>query len=350
MSTLHVVEVGGEGGVYQHVLGAAEHGTYRQWKRVVLHTSKDAEVYPEIAGLEFHRCMRWQRRGPRFVRRIATVAWALGVLLPHLAWESLTSRADWEVQGQFGRGFYVFFVLVPRLVRRRVTFSPHNSFLRHGGIWEAPILRAATALATKTIVYVRSESSRFPSAKAIEQRALWQYAPSPDAELDEKWLRKLKSGRPLVLFTGQLRNDKNPLLLIEAVNLLEISVNLVFAGQDKGAARAIRMAPLDSRHDRFVEDRFLDLNEMVTLIDLCDVVVCPYQIASQSGIVALANQLGSPVVVSSAGGLGEQSTLTFDLGEEQSENLALVLREVLAKGGFPMDTGVAGHARGTNVA
>lgn len=324
------MEVGGEGGVYQHVLGAAEHGVYGSWNNVTLHTSRDAEVYPEIPGLTYHKCMRWQRRGSHLFRRTATMAWVLLVLVPHIFWATVTSRADWEVQGQFGRGLYFLFVFIPRLVGRRVSFSPHNSFLRHGGLWEAPILRAATALATSTVVYVQSEDSRFPAATAIEQRVLWQYAPSPDKELTEIWRARFKHDRPLVLFAGQLRNDKNPLLVIDALNILEDPVTVLFAGQDKGAAKSIRMASLASRHDRVVEERYLDLKELVTLIDMSDVVVCPYEIASQSGIVALANQLKRPVVVSSAGGLGEQSTLTFELGDGQRKHLALLLQKVLS--------------------
>lgn len=330
MSTLHVVEVGGEGGVYQHVLGAAEHGVYKSWNRVIVHTAQDAETCPQIDGLEYHKCMRWQRRGPRLLRQISTVAWMLFVMLPHLAWDAWCTRSDWEIQGQFGRGFYILFIIIPRLSGRRVVFSPHNSFLRHGGWWEAPILTASTRLATKTVVYVPSEASNFASSREIEQRVLWQYAPQPDEKIAAAWRKRLVGDRFTILFAGQLRHDKNPLLLIEAINRLETPVNLVFAGQDKGAASAIRNSFLSGHHLRYVEERYLDLVELVTLIDLCDILVCPYQIASQSGVVALANQLDRQVVVSSAGGLREQSRLTFDLGENQTDNLASVLRNSIA--------------------
>lgn len=329
LSTLNIVEVGGEGGVYQHVLGAAEFGSYRSWERIVLHTSRDAEIYPAISGLEFHKCMRWQRSGPRWLRRILTSLWVACILLPHLAWEAWNTRSDWEIQGQFGRGLYFLFILVPAVAKRRVVFAPHNSFLRHGGLWEAPILTLATSVATKTVVYVQSERSRFPSARKIEQRMLWQYAPSPDPAYTAGWQRRLHPDRSTILFAGQLRHDKNPLLLIEAVNTLDIPVNLVFAGQDKGAGAVIREAFLDARHARIVDDRFLDLKELVSLIALCDIVVCPYQLASQSGVVALANQLGRAVVVSSAGGLGDQSPLKFDLGDDQIVNLASVIGRAL---------------------
>lgn len=330
MKTLHIVEPGGEGGVYQHVLGAAEHGTYSEWDRIVLHTSMDAEISPAIPGLEYHKCMRWQRRGPRGLRRVLTIFWTCAVLLPHLAWEAWSKRDDWEVQGQFGRGIYLLFIFVPWALRRRVVFSPHNSFQRSGAAWEDGVLQYATRMAAATIVYVSSEAFRFPAASKIELRVLWQYVPTTAGETRYDWYKKLSGARPVVLFAGQLRSDKNPLLLVDAVNKLGFSVNLVFAGQDKGAASEILGANLDGRHERFVESRYLDLAELVSLIKFSDVVVCPYRVASQSGVVALANQLGRPVIVSSAGGLGEQSPLTFDLGADQSEQLASRLSQVLA--------------------
>ncbi|UKA57994.1 glycosyltransferase [Arthrobacter sp. FW306-2-2C-D06B] len=187
-------------------------------------------------------------------------------------------------------------------------------------------------MATATIVYVTSEASRFPEAPKIERRVLWQYVPTAQEETSGGWHEKLSGGEPVVLFAGQLRSDKNPLLLVEAVNKLDFSINLVFAGEDKGAASEILAANLDGRHRRLVEPRYLDLAELVSLIKLSDVVVCPYRVASQSGIVALANQLGRSVIVSSAGGLGEQSPLTFELGADQSEQLAVRLKAVLASG------------------
>lgn len=331
MATLNIVEVGGEGGVYQHVLGAAKHGTYAPWDTVILHTSRDAESCPDIPGLEYHRCMRWQRSGPRGWRRLITVFWALFVLLPHFFWTSWSRRGDWEIQGQFGRGLYILFVLIPKLARRRTWFAPHNSFLRHGGFWEAPILRITTSAATTTIVYVSSEATRFPAARAIEHRVLWQYAPEADKELLEAWRLRLAGQMPVVLFAGQLRIDKNPLLLLDAVNRLAFPVFLIFAGQNKGAAELIREASLHPQHRLVVEDRYLDLAELVGVMQVADVVVCPYQVASQSGIVALATQLGRPVIVSSAGGLSEQSSWSFELGENQSEQLACALDDILMK-------------------
>lgn len=332
MRTLNIIEVGGEGGVYQHVLGAAKNGVYSPWSRVVLHTSRDAEGYPDIPGFEYHRCMRWQRSGPRSLRRLVTALWVLFVLLPHLLFASWYRAADWEVQGQFGRGLYIFFVLIPRLTHRRTWFAPHNSFQRYGGHWEAPVLRLATSTADTTVVYVPSEAARFPAARAIELRALWQYAPKPDNKLLEAWQRRLSKDTPVVLFAGQLRTDKNPLLLVDAVNRLEFPITLLFAGQDKGAADLIHKAYLHPRHRLVLEDRYLELQELVAAMQIADVVVCPYQVASQSGVVALAAQLGRPVIVSSAGGLAEQSPWSFQLGPDQVDELAQALKNSLLPG------------------
>lgn len=331
LRSLHVVELGGQGGVFQHVLGAAENGVYESWDRVVLHTACDAEAFPSIPGFRYHRCLRWQRSGSRAVRRSMTAAWTIGIFIPHLILTALTRRDEWEVQGQFGRGLYYLFILIPRMLGLPVTFVPHNSFVRDARWWEGLLLRSAFRLATRVVIFVPSEAARFPAAVDLELRQLWQYAPSPSASTLASWRQRLGSGRPTIVFVGQLRQDKNPLLLIDAVNLLRTQVNLVFAGADKGAGSAIDDAHIDHKHKLILEKRFLALEEIVGLIQLSDVVVCPYAVASQSGVVALANQLGRPAVVSSAGGLREQSPWTFELGEAQTEDLAKLLCQFLGQ-------------------
>jgi glycosyltransferase involved in cell wall biosynthesis len=53
-------------------------------------------------------------------------------------------------------------------------------------------------------------------------------------------------------------------------------------------------------------DRWLEDNELISLIKHSDVVVLPYVEASQSGIIPLATSLRRPVVITPVGGLSEQ--------------------------------------------
>ena len=53
-------------------------------------------------------------------------------------------------------------------------------------------------------------------------------------------------------------------------------------------------------------NRWIDDDEVVTLLSNVDIVVLPYIEASQSGVIPLAFSLGKPVIVTDVGGLSEQ--------------------------------------------
>jgi hypothetical protein len=54
---------------------------------------------------------------------------------------------------------------------------------------------------------------------------------------------------------------------------------------------------------------YLDTEDFVALIAAADVVVTPYAVASQSGVLAVAQRLGTPSAALDIGGLGEQATV-----------------------------------------
>lgn len=109
---------------------------------------------------------------------------------------------------------------------------------------------------------------------------------------------------PLALLAGQVRADKNPDLFVSAINHLD-GWRGAIVGEDLGAGsdidklvRATR-APVATAYD------YIDLDHFVALIAAADVVVAPYQVASQSGVVAIASRLGVPTAVTPTGGLCE---------------------------------------------
>ncbi|MGP6204416.1 glycosyltransferase [Microbacterium sp. F2] len=119
-------------------------------------------------------------------------------------------------------------------------------------------------------------------------------------------------GEEVVAMIGQLRLDKNPLLLLRSAAAISPRVSLVYAGEDKGAAKAVYESADANSQSVVLIDSYLPLESLVSLVSICDVVVCPYEIASQSGVLALAGQLGVPTVASRVGGLAEQASHTFD--------------------------------------
>ncbi|MCD1144953.1 glycosyltransferase [Kocuria sp. LUK] len=329
---LHIVEPGGRGGVYQHVLGAIQNGTYDKYSEVVIHTAKDAELTPAFENVAYCHCMRYQRMGPRGLRAVASLFWVLAFMLPHLFVSMLRRPGEWEVQGLFGKGIYTIFVIIPKLGGHKTTFVPHNSFSRNNSKMEIELMRWALRLASRVVVFVDAEINKFDNVRILERRRLWQYLLKVDPATIEEWKERVgASGRPVVAFIGQLREDKNPELLLEAASSISNPLTLVFAGQDKGAVQSIRNFALASHHERIVIDSYLDSVDFQALIMVSTVVVCPYEVASQSGVLALATQLGTPVIASNVGGLSEQADVVFEVGgKDAAAALASALNSFLS--------------------
>lgn len=55
-----------------------------------------------------------------------------------------------------------------------------------------------------------------------------------------------------------------------------------------------------------INNRWLTTNEMTTEAQACDVIVLPYLVATQSGVISLALAFGKPVIATRVGGLPEQ--------------------------------------------
>lgn len=328
---LHIVEPGGQGGVYQHVLGAIQNAQYSQFEAIVVHTAKDAEATPYLHAVRYCHCMRYQRKGPRPLRASVSLGWSLLCLLPHLGICIVRSKAHWEIQGLFGKFIYAWIVFVCILLRRDVTFVPHNSFSRSGDTLEKWAMDFSASIASRVVIFVDSEKHNFPTARSITKRTLWQYVAALSAATVQQWDRRLGPDfRPRLLFIGQLRMDKNPTMLIDAANEIDSPLTLVFAGQDKGAGHSIASWPLRSLHDRVMIKDYLSIEDFQALMSVSDILVCPYSIASQSGVVALARQLDKTVVASNTGGLAEQTPYVFEIADDDAHlNLAAVLVELL---------------------
>lgn len=119
---------------------------------------------------------------------------------------------------------------------------------------------------------------------------------------------------PLVLMAGHVRPYKGADVLVEAWkrrrgNGPAARATLVLAGECylRGPARRRLLSAVRSDPSIVFVDRYVDDVELVRLLSICQALVLPYRHASQSGMLALATELGVPCVVSDAGSLGEQA-------------------------------------------
>jgi glycosyltransferase involved in cell wall biosynthesis len=199
-------------------------------------------------------------------------------------------------------------LVAPRLHAAGIPFVPFiHDALPHPGdpgwLWDWRLEReldaatAAIALSDSVATALRARRPHLP----VHRLPLGAHLP---AELLQA-APPSSSGMRFLLF-GRMRAYKGLDLLRDAWPLLrarypEATLRVVGEGDPEALAPGLGALPGVT-----LEPRWLTEAEIPPLIAAADVVVLPYREASQSGIVALAQALGVPVVATPIGGLAEQ--------------------------------------------
>jgi glycosyltransferase involved in cell wall biosynthesis len=132
----------------------------------------------------------------------------------------------------------------------------------------------------------------------------------------------------VLLFAGQIRPDKRLDLAIEASAQVGRDNVLAVVGEDRGdLERCRRLAEERGVEVSWTPD-YVPLDEFVAALAAADVVLCPYDRASQSGVLAVTRKVGTPSVGTAVGGLAELATATVPPGDAAA--LAAAVNEVLA--------------------
>ena len=345
--TVDLVELDGRGGPYQHAVAVAEE-VERSGVHVVLHTARDAELVPG-AGVEVCRCMDWLRdAGHGRPARVA--ARFLAVTVPHL----LRGHGVLHVQGPFKASLLAALLAGARLRGRRVVFSPHNTFSRRGGALDARLVRLCARLAHATIVFSDADARTVACWGATPfVSPLLQHLPPVDPARVAAWRSSWGRG-PVVLFAGQIRSDKRLDVVIEASRLWTRPGRLAIVGKDLGDAQRCRELAARVGADPAWAVDYFELDAFAAAVAAADVVVCPYSRASQSGVLAVAGQLGVPTVASDVGGLRELATAVVPR-DVDATGLARSVDEVLATAAAraaqdPVAATVEAHRRAYEVA
>jgi glycosyltransferase involved in cell wall biosynthesis len=111
---------------------------------------------------------------------------------------------------------------------------------------------------------------------------------------------------PEVLMFGVNRANKGLAVLVEALGLLPHPPRLALAGETAAAERASTSALLSSLDDVRWIDRYVDERELLALTSTATAFVLPYLgFEAQSGVLHLAIETATPVVVSDSGDMAE---------------------------------------------
>ncbi len=325
-----MMEPGGRGGVYQHTLAIADL-LAGDGRRVVVHSATDAEFAPTSARL--CRCVSWERNmgGGRWrATRIATRY--LLKTVPHLA-RGVGRHDVLHLQGRFKPGFFLLQAGIARARGTRVILSPHNMFARDGTRVARLALRADLRSAHAVIVFSAEDVHRARSLGApATQSTLVMHMETLNPELVTDWRVRWRTStnEKVVLFAGQLRRDKRLDRVIEAVALLSHEGwRLAVVGEDKGDATAMRDLALARSLNVSWHVGYWSADEFIAAIAAADIVCCPYEIASQSAILAMARVAGTTSVATATGGLAELADYTV-VGDEP-ESLARCIAAALPR-------------------
>lgn len=331
---IHIVEAGGRGGVYQHSVAVAE-ALARHGEQVVLHTADDAELLP---GPEVRvcRCVRWYGDSRSPLRRVRILAHWLRRTLPHLA-RAVRRSEVFHFQGEFKPPIVSLLLSTQKLGGKRVVQSRHNTFSRSDRRLDDALFRLDLRVLDALIVFSEQDAGRIEElgARAFVS-PLAQYSPPVDEEAVTRWRERWSAnGAPVVLFAGQIRADKRLDLAIEASALIESEHRLAVVGEDKGDLERCRELAARLGVPVSWTTEYVPLADFVAILAAADVIVCPYERASQSGILALARKVGARTVASDVGGLGELATIAVPPGEPA--RLAAAIEEALAMAPVPDD-------------
>jgi len=110
-----------------------------------------------------------------------------------------------------------------------------------------------------------------------------------------------------LLFFGFIRDYKGLDLLIKSLDFLSEDYQLIIAGESYGSfvkyQELINESPLKNNINVF--EQYINDDMVSLLFSAADVLVLPYKSATQSGVVAMAYQLETPVIATDVGALGK---------------------------------------------
>lgn len=110
-----------------------------------------------------------------------------------------------------------------------------------------------------------------------------------------------------LLFFGLIRDYKGLDLLIQAMNQLDDSYQLLIGGESYGSFDKYNALIKAARHPENIKvfNRYIHDNEVPFFFSAADVCILPYKSATQSGITSIAYHFEVPLIATNTGGLSE---------------------------------------------
>ncbi len=203
--------------------------------------------------------------------------------------------------------------LVRLFSRQRIVFICHNLLPHERHFADRLLTRFALVSAHRVVCHaehLREQALRWMPNKDIVVSPHPVYDQFRISGLTQSDARvRLGVSGNVLLFFGYVRAYKGLRHLIEALPMVlsELDVTLIVAGEFYDARQPYleQIERLGIESKVMLVDRYVSNDEVEVYFAACDLVVCPYVQASQSGIVPIAYGFSKPVVCTDVGGLPE---------------------------------------------
>jgi len=196
--------------------------------------------------------------------------------------------------------------------RCKVIALVHNAIPHEPHLYDKPLaslfFKQCSGFAVMSQKVVDDICILYPKAQCmVSPHPLYnQFGKSIDA-LQAKKKLQIDLTKKTILFFGLIRDYKGLDLLIEAVNQLDNSYQLIIAGEsygnfDKYTAQILATCN-PGKYKVF--NRYISDVEVPTFFSAADVCILPYRSATQSGITSIAYNFDLPLIATNTGGLSE---------------------------------------------
>ncbi len=147
-----------------------------------------------------------------------------------------------------------------------------------------------------------------PDAKYIRvNHPVYNHFPAPIAREVAQSTLKLDPAKKTILFFGFIRDYKGLDLLIQAMNVLDDTYQLLIAGEVYGSFDKYQELIDNSvaKNRIALYNKYIGDDDVAVYFSASDVCVLPYKSATQSGITSISNHYNLPIIATNVGGLKE---------------------------------------------
>lgn len=193
--------------------------------------------------------------------------------------------------------------LVCKRLRKPLVYTVHDPNAHPGAPWTIRASDWITARMADRIVVLTKDGRRQLQSRGFARREI-RVIPHPIYTLFRRWRSRAPKVERTILYLGRIAAYKGLDVLIKAYAAARESLigwRLIIAGGGHLPASSADLAAKDIE----ILNRYLSDKAVARLMETASMVVLPYTTATQSGVVALAQAFGVPVIATAVGGMKE---------------------------------------------